>query len=293
MLILIEGIDRTGKTTLAKRLQLFLGGNIQHFSKPEAHPIYEYTAYFANFRPAADTDILDRGHVGERVWPTIFRRPSQMDDAVFRWVDMFYRSRGAVLIHADRPVDDACITDYVISDEPLQGREEIRLAQALFEQAVTDSSLHVYPYVHGSWPGDALHDAARLGIVAGELGDITDRWVGTPAPRYLIVGGWDEHALPFMPYEDTDAHFLLSELGDDLWKQCALVNAIRPDKTGNEPLRSLWFTLGKPRVVTFGGQAADIIEGIGLPADGYGPIRDFKRLPPGSIRETIRRSGGL
>jgi hypothetical protein len=287
MLVLIEGIDRTGKSTLAERLRDFTGGTVMHFSKPETHPLYEYTASLATFAPASSTVILDRGHVGESVWPWVFDRPSLMDEAMRRWLNMFYMSRGAVLVHAIRDVNAKTAAEYEAAGEPIHLLGDISYASNLFTQAVSDSGLPVWQYEHGGWPGAALHEAARRAIIAGELLDITPRWVGSPAPRLLVVGGWDERALPFMPYEATDGHLLMDELGP--WRQAALVNAIRPDRTGPEPLRELWFALGKPKVVALGGQAADIVKEKGIPCESYGDLRGWSRTSSGSLRENLER----
>jgi hypothetical protein len=289
ILILIEGIDRTGKSTLAERLSAFTGGKVMHFSKPECHPLYEYTASFANFRPAAETVILDRGHVGESVWPLVFGRPTQMDEPVRRWLNMFFMSRGAVLIHAQRnPFDDDIAHEFEAAGEPIFMPADIQFAACLFRDAVADTGLPTWDYRHGNWPGAALHEAARHSMVAGELLDITPRFVGSAAPRLLIVGQWDEgRYLPFMPYEESDGHFLMGELDD--WRQCALVSNVRPDKAGPEPLRNLWLALGRPHIVALGGAAADTVKKSELPHDVYGPVRDWRRLPSGSLRESLRK----
>ena len=42
MIFVIEGLDRTGKTTLARQLADTHGLPYRHFSKPEQHPLDEY-----------------------------------------------------------------------------------------------------------------------------------------------------------------------------------------------------------------------------------------------------------
>jgi hypothetical protein len=146
----------------------------------------------------------------------------------------------------------------------------------------------VYPYEHGDWPGAALHDASRRAVVAGELMDITPRYVGSHAPRVLIVGNGTERAMPFMPYEDTDSNYMMAELDD--WRQIGLVNCHRPEFPHEpERLRELWFALGKPTIVSFGGTASATLNSMVLNHNDYGPLHKFKQLPKGSLREIIRR----
>lgn len=289
MLVVIEGIDRTGKSSLADRLCTFTGGTSMHFDKPETHPLYEYTASLASYRPASSTIILDRGHVGESVWPYIFDRQSLLDEPMRRWLNMFYMSRGAVLLHAVRDVNAATAAEYEAAGEPIYHLGDIDYAARLFRDAVTDTGLPVWEYEHEGWPGAALHEAARRAIIAGELLDVTPRWVGSPAPRLLVVGGWEGgRALPFMPYEDTEGHLLMEELG--LWKQTALVSAVRPDKDGPEPVHALWRALGRPKVVTLGSAAADTVSSMNIPCEeSYGPLSGWARTSPGSLRESLER----
>jgi hypothetical protein len=289
VIILIEGIDRTGKSTLADRLSAFTGGTIFHFSKPETHPLYEYTASLATYDPVRSTVILDRSHVGESVWPLVFDRPSKLDEPMRRWLNMFYMSRGAVLLHAVRAVDQATADEYEAAGEPIYLLGDIDYAANLYRSVVSETGLPVWEYEHGGWPGAALHEAARRSVIASELMGVTPRWVGSPAPRLLIVGPHDSHrAMPSMPYEDTDAHFLLGELSG--WRQCALVNAVRPDGEGVEPLKALWRGLGSPAVVAIGGEAADTVRSCGMaPDDVIGDLHGWRRTTSGNLGEYLGR----
>jgi hypothetical protein len=288
MLVLIEGIDRTGKSTLAERLAAFTGGTVTHFSKPEAHPLYEYTAWLATFAPARSDIILDRSHVGESVWPYVFDRDTSMDEPIRRWLNMFYMSRGAVLIHATRDADAATAQEFEDAGEPIHLLGDIQYASHLFRDAVSDCGLPVWEYQHGDWPGGALHEAARRAVIAGELLGIAPRYVGSAAPRVLLVGPRDTRYMPFMPYDGTDAHFLMGELDD--WRQVALATVAHPDTGDVEPVERLWHALGRPHVITFGSEAADTVKESGLPHTPLGTLSQFRRFtPPGSLRESVRR----
>lgn len=77
-MIILEGIDKTGKTTLANYLSKELGFPIIKFSEPKKgeDPYYEYCKFLAN------TDlncILDRYYLSELVYGRIKRGKSEID----------------------------------------------------------------------------------------------------------------------------------------------------------------------------------------------------------------------
>jgi len=69
------GVDKTGKSTIARVISEKLGGEIQHYSKPNRDP-YEY---FYPALEAAKTKIVvcDRHLLGERIYSKIKKEPSQ------------------------------------------------------------------------------------------------------------------------------------------------------------------------------------------------------------------------
>jgi hypothetical protein len=81
-LILLEGLDRTGKSTIAKKFEEE-GYEIIHLSAPGkqyTEPGYTGPSYLDDMidliQQAANKDIvLDRTHYGELIWPQIYNRP--------------------------------------------------------------------------------------------------------------------------------------------------------------------------------------------------------------------------
>ena len=80
--IVLEGLDRTGKTTAAKQFEK-LGYEIVHFSAPKKDyldPLYVGPTYFEDvvgiLNSYANKDVVfDRSWYGELVWPSIYSRP--------------------------------------------------------------------------------------------------------------------------------------------------------------------------------------------------------------------------
>src|SRR5580765_4211415 len=104
MLIIIEGPDGVGKTTLAESLAKELaesGDEVEllHRGPPKSHPLDEYVLPLLDYVPGLGRHVIcDRWHWGEAVYPQVLDRTSLLDDPVFRYIEMFLRSRGALVV---------------------------------------------------------------------------------------------------------------------------------------------------------------------------------------------------
>jgi hypothetical protein len=129
MMIILEGGDMVGKTTLVAALQAKLtrhrdsehgagpyyhGGLVMgHYGPPEKDPIHEYTSDIEWYRPGTKIGMLwDRFHLGGPIYGPIYRPTSdregygEMGRAGYRWIELFLASRGAVtfLVRQDEDV---------------------------------------------------------------------------------------------------------------------------------------------------------------------------------------------
>jgi hypothetical protein len=146
VLIVVEGCDRTGKTSLCERLAADLGGEIVHWDRPLASdPITEYVNPLAGYLPGGGEDVfVDRHYLGELVWPHIFQRPSIMTETGRNEIERWLRLIGALCVLAVRdPVElqEAC------EDEPCG--ELAWVAQIMFEIEAEASTLTWMRYEHG------------------------------------------------------------------------------------------------------------------------------------------------
>lgn len=277
MLIIIEGLDRTGKSTLASYIAMKNQPTaLLHYSKPEKHPLFEYVEPLLAYDPCSPGNVvLDRGHLGESVWPQVFGRGSELDEPTRRWIELFMLSRGAVLVHAKRDLQDlidACAAD----DEPIQG-EQIVDANAHFHVAFAESALPQFPFCQSA-PERELQilDILAQGMLdqmrSALITQVTGEWIGNPRPHTLLVGDQGnlgpgrraDWPLPFVPFSGTSGHFLFDELGiGDRWRHVAVVNSRRPDGE-REDLPRLHALMGYPRVVTLGEKAHQIATDFGV-----------------------------
>jgi hypothetical protein len=274
VLIVIEGLDRTGKSTLAKNLQALAAPNnvttVNHHSKPKSHPLDEYEADLDWYLPGTGfTVIEDRFHIGERVWPTVFGRKSEMDEAMFLHIELFLRSRGALTIYADRDLE---LLKNELQDEPIDivGARE---ARQLFDSAMFDAVTDVVGYDYTRDSND-LQDFVTLARMheaeAAHIAHVTyGEYIGNPHPSVLLVGdrfgpaqnGRRWARVPFVPYPNTSGHFLMSQLLElgNIVRDIGIINAYAPSPYGKLVTTNfdrLLRRLGKPKVIALGKDAA-------------------------------------
>ncbi len=109
MLVIIEGADATGKTTLATSVfeHLLDAGRPVcqlHAEAPKEHPLDEYTAGLATRVKTHDV-VLDRWHLGELVYGPLYRGRCGLTETQFAAVEEYLDALGAVVVYctARRP----------------------------------------------------------------------------------------------------------------------------------------------------------------------------------------------
>ena len=270
MIFVIEGLDRTGKTTLARQLADTHGLPYRHFSKPEQHPLDEYCRPIEQLTDA----VFDRYHWGEVVWPIIFNRATDLDEAMFEYVELLLEARGAVTIYSERSaaaIAEACARD----GEPLLPAD-IERTMAIFDAVHVGRSRVSYRWDLGvgftsrygepveTW--EVIQVAQRREERARLAGHSTPRWIGYQRPNVLLVGdevgpgsqGWQ---IPFVPYRGTSGHFLMDELRHT-GLQPAIVNSRAPSGAW-EDVTGLWEVLGRPPIVALGRRAEAVLTRMG------------------------------
>lgn len=119
MIIILEGPDCAGKTTLAKQLQTRLrwsddNATIVHFGPPSSqyrnskNPQWaEYSASIGAWldRQTEDTLILDRFMYGELIYGPVLRRSTNLTRSHVRMLERILLSMEAVLVYCRPPID--------------------------------------------------------------------------------------------------------------------------------------------------------------------------------------------
>lgn len=300
MLIILEGVDRTGKSTLATALAEFIGGEVWHRGKPSAHPLVEYEGALRGYDPLDYTRhvVIDRWHVGERVWPSVFNRATRYDLPMFLHTDMFLRSRGALVVYCYRPDSDALAREYREHGEPLEPATLTR-ALSLYDAALgqTHAATLRWSFEVSSSPSleFIVSSAKHRQDQVKRLHRITSEWVGSPYPEALLVGdelgpGYDpvaDAAVPFVPYATTSGHYLLSA-APRLACHGLVTNA--HSASGSDHLEPLYSKLGQPPVVALGKRASRTLMKLGIPhCETYHPQywRRFRHHEPHVYAELV------
>jgi len=150
VIIMLEGLDRTGKTTLGQALANTLDAPLIHKSKPvQPDALTEYLAPFAGYGDGLDL-VLDRWHWGEMVWPRVFGRRAIMRDRDFRYVDQVLRNLGAVAVFCTGELTEVWKRMLRSPEEPIfdfsDAYDRFAVAAGLFESVAKKSVMHVVRY---------------------------------------------------------------------------------------------------------------------------------------------------
>jgi hypothetical protein len=275
MLIILEGPDGAGKTSLADGLAELLVRNDStcrvrriKANVPTRHPLDEYLRPIGNYRAGTGEHwILDRWHWGEYVYPIVRGRASQLDPPAWWAIEAYLRRHGAVVVLCSQ-YPDRYRQVYRDRGEPEAQADELPQVDKLYREVLGMTQL---PVVHYNWEsgvnGDAFRivDAARTAEVDAARLDFVRTYLGPPNPDVLLLGeirhglGDDPHPElnldpAFVPFPATSGHYLLNALaridGSPRERNLGIANACDVD----DPLQ-LWNILGRPSVVTLGRSA--------------------------------------
>lgn len=286
MLIVIDGVDCTGKTTLARTLKYHYGFEYRHAGPPTSHALDEYVASLEGFNPFCDRVVLDRFHLGELVWPRVFERDSTYVPEVHRYVELFLRSRGALIVACDGDDEDVRRRLETRGDHALQP-EQVKNALQLFRDAFAAS--HLPRTAHSiEFPtsvDELVRRAHNLAWDASRTYEVTPEYVGSSDVDVLLVGdeigsGSGGMRVPFVPRPGTSGFYLMSAI-DDVQYDVGVTNS-------TAPVANLCTRLGLPRVVALGNNATKRLSDAGVP-HGIVPHPQYVRRFHHAERERYAR----
>lgn len=310
MLIVIEGPDRVGKSTLAStlRTRMIAGLNRRVVSvhrgapKDGDHPLRDYASPISSYSPTTPKDrmthsmVTDRWHMGDLVYGPIYRGECRQTVEMVSYVDALITARGGVRVHmtanpdliVKRIREEGEETSYLKIDDVLGVVEA-------FHQVCEDIWITVDTTKWTS-EADTVRVADELLSVAGKLETTAlpialadSDYVGALRPRFLIVGTDTEaeyhRAHPqardartsyaaYTPWEGSVAEYLI---GCVLDSGLSLSTNAGITKTNGFSLRALHGALGKPRIIALGDADKYVVE-CGLSVDGWvrDPAREIK-----------------
>lgn len=101
-IIVLEGPDFAGKSTLAARLQTNAAVAIRTNGPPPAGDLAQhYADQIAQARRSLSSTVFDRLHVGELIYGPEFRGTSRLTDEDLRALETMLDEAGAIRVHVD------------------------------------------------------------------------------------------------------------------------------------------------------------------------------------------------
>lgn len=254
-LILLEGVDGGGKSTLATRIEetfRFLTEDQPnpptvtriHKGKPtpnlDAFQEYELPLERFDLRDKVtskrDLVIMDRWHAGEQPYGKLYRGKSRLDDAGLLHVELTLSAYGAVKVLAQP--DDVELVKFRLQE---RGEDFLRPEHVDQVWRWYEALKVIYGYVRASdtAPSELIQTARERALGADPT--VPRRWpgyLGDPHPRLLLVGDQrndgprarHEFVRAFTPCDNgSSAHYLLKTLIlGDLRRGVGIVNAHEP-----------------------------------------------------------------
>lgn len=310
MLIIIEGPDCAGKSTLADRLQKEIERTTKQevlrlsSGPPTGHPLDEYVVPLLGYRPATDAHIIcDRLHWGEYVYPMVLGRSSALDDPIFTYIEMFLLSRGAYVVSMNQPVD---VLERRMRDrgDDLIRPEQLSAISAGFAVVERKSMLPTTfrrDDVTNIGIQAIIGRASMLEQVTRPLNAFTT-YVGPRKPKRLLLGDVrgpafqtdnpvDRLRPAFMPYRSMSGAYLwnaMTRYPEPAISTVGVANACDVD----DPL-NLWLTLGQPQVVTLGQNARRCWTGLAVEAPHPQWVRRFHHSQVDDYHHQIMNGGAV
>lgn len=274
MIIVVEGCDGTGKTTLVEKLrhaievhetkhQSTRSVRVIHSGPPSLPPLEEYEKSLRTYDPSGEHLILDRWHWGELIYGPIYRGATILGDAGLYHVDKYLDAVGAVMINLTNPLDvieerlSSRGEDYL---QPEHVAEVLRRFDEVFERSVLTEKHKLTD------PTDTdVISAITLGYIREEYAlqlEPFGTYVGPRFPKFLLLG--EKRKDPtwksaFVPNKATSGYFLLNALPRAVVRDSGLANACE------ENVQELYETLKAPKVVALGKLAEKAVEASGVP----------------------------
>jgi thymidylate kinase len=272
MLIILEGPDGSGKTVLAERLMSRIEATYPsprspeyiHKKRPsEGSLLAEYLRPIADYMPRSGrTLVLDRWHLGELVYPEMTDRETLASFVEFRYLEMFLRSRGAIVIRVDtNPSATLQVIHERAEHEPLE--ERVLEQQSSFSRAYKSTKLRSMTYDRSQDTSDTAIDV----LIAAALGAELDTpmlhknptYVGPSHPAVVLLGDQRnvrtdhfEYPTAFVPESATSGHFLMNALPKN-WLEYGLFGFMNANE--GHPVSIFDETYVEPKWVVLGREA--------------------------------------
>jgi thymidylate kinase len=300
MIIVLEGCDGAGKTTLAENLvkeaeRRGWEGEVWHRGVPVRHPLEEYELDLeVDYPRTADERarrliVADRWHLGQLVYGPLYRKDLKDFDTGSAWhVDALLQSLGAVQLIV-QPDPDLIKRRLKIRGEDYLQEGHIDYVISAYERqaALWNKSTGVLTTVPTDDDVRQLIDWAECRSARADALIPFTTYVGPRYPDLLLLGerhhngrrsemeSAKHHRAAFVPYSATSGRWLANAIIESPLKDKAIGLA----NAGQEDVEKLIDTLdatGNMQIVTLGNAASKILDDLGI-EHGAAPHPQYMR----------------
>lgn len=149
MIYLLEGVDCSGKSTLAKKLQKTFGGEIVHVVQPKTLAEQDRVPFYKDLIDSHDNLILDRGWYSDLVYGEFYRKQADIEWSEIYEIEIYLKKKGCMIIHCTDTAE--ALWDRVLErgDDTIKSYSELSNLKRRFSVALKHSVLPVVEHYVG------------------------------------------------------------------------------------------------------------------------------------------------
>jgi thymidylate kinase len=243
MLIILEGVDGAGKSTLAaaikRKIELEHPQDVVeyiHASQITGTVFEEYVDPLEDYIPGTNRHIIiDRWHVGELIYGPLYRNGSQFDvtPGSYAWVEMFLAAKGARLWSITQPLEVLQARLLERGEDYLQDNH-VDYVRKAFSEKTRESFIFANEVSPDSVLTDAIVEHILLDAEYAEFRAASFKGYGITSyigmtysdPQTVLVLDNKAKNVGFNPLKSEDAALVLDKLRYDFLKEVAVVSSV-------------------------------------------------------------------
>lgn len=266
MLIIIEGADKTGKTTLAKAIEKRFGYRYHHSGPPKGHPADEYIDFLLNLKRPT---VCDRFHLGELVYGPMFRGKAGISPLELLTIERVLRLKQTILIHAVTDISLANKRLHVSTQKEMVDDTKNQVAATLFNDVVRQSNLNTILRYDGSSKKNLDAMLELIDMVMPQRIDRQASYTGigtVSGPKLVFVGEQVNKNVTWrgLPFDKGLSSEFLAETFEIAGLKESRIYICNADKVTPDELTKLGVYRGSAKVIALGKIADKKLTSLGI-----------------------------